>query len=800
MTAMLRQASTATMVGREPELAAMGQAFQNCLADRVRWVLVRGEAGLGKTRLVTEFTHNLSSDADGVAPVVAIGQCVDLGGIGSALVPVREIVRELLRRFGLTAVTEAAGRGRRVLASLLPELGEAADVDPDGLRDGVALLLEALSAMRPVVVVVEDAHWADPATVSFLRGLAWTCQQGRITIVLTYRPDEIGPQHPLEPLVTDLARSRQPTEIELDPLTLAEVAQQASRLLGADLDAPAVRRVFKRSGGVPFFVEELARWEGGRGLPDNVRNLVLSNYQRLSPSTRQVLRLIATGGTTVAHDVVAAAFEDDPTILDEAAREAIEAHLLLRDPQRYVFRHALLREAILEDSVPGERIRNHASLGAALSEHPSGRRAEIAHHWLEAHDLPKAFAATIAAIPEARAVGAVASAAALGEQAIQLWPDVPDAGDIADTDRVQLLAAIAQDWHLGGEQERGLGVLAIALGEIPPDDERIVDLLQAKYILQTETGHPAATKTLEDALALMPTPGSPAAHITHATVRADLAHRIWMSGGDLGRAVELLTGSADEALAAGGSNAAARSMTYLGNVCSTRGDIPAAEQAFARARELDRSQGTVQRLAAFEGRARMDWGEYREAVRLAEEALASSAEDGTRQYWAENLVQVAAEAHLGLGEPEFADRALADLPERPITDSDVENTAAVRYRILSWRDDLVESETQARVVIEGLSPISQIHYQDRPLVAACSAEVALAWGDVAAAWGAVEQALGVRPPSPEFDPRLASLGAAALAGLRRARRATEPDPEPDLRRMLGAASLWPIADDWRCAR
>lgn len=170
-------------------------------------------------------------------------------------------------------------------------------------------------------------------------------------------------------------------------------------------------------------------------MTDTVRNPVLSRYFRLNPVTREVLPLIATGGVAVPHRVAAHAFQGDPAVLDGAAREAVQVHILVRDPGDYVFRHALLREAILEDCVPGERARNHAQFAAALSERPEGQWAEIAQHWMAAHDTTQAFAATIKAIPEARAVGALGTAAALGEQALDLWPQVPDAAQIAGVGR-----------------------------------------------------------------------------------------------------------------------------------------------------------------------------------------------------------------------------------------------------------------------------------------------------------------------------------------------------------------------------
>ena len=791
------------MVGRGLELAAITDAFHDCLAGRVRWVVVSGDAGLGKTRLITELTRNVSSGAEDVAAVVAVGQCVDLGDLGSALIPVREILRELLRRFGLTAVAEAAGRSGQVLASLLPELGDATDVDPAGLRDGVALLLETLSAMRPLVVVVEDAHWADPATITLLRGLAWTSQEGCITMVVTFRPEELDHAHPLDGLLADLARTRQPIRVELDPLTLAEVREQASGLLGTDPDPVGLRQMYERSGGVPFFVEELARWGGDPGLPETVRNPVLSHYQQLSPSTRRVLRLIATGGTSVAHDVVAAAFDGDAATLDEAAREAVEAQLLLRDPQRYIFRHALLREAILEESVPGERIRNHAELGNALSPQPDGRRAEIAHHWIAAHEPPKAFEATIGAIGEARALGAFANAATLGEQAIQLWSRVPEAIEIAGGGRIEMLHAIARDWHMATNRGRALETLAAATGEITrADSERLVDLLQLKSVLQTEQLDPEARVTLAEAEDLMPPPEDNAGHVRRAKVLSGLAMRAVMDC-DYKQARELASAAAEEALTADDPDDAGRALAMLGLACVLDGDVQSSETAFSRAWEVDPSPLGVQRLAWFEGDVRIMLGDAGGAAKLAQHRLASSKANGTSQYWGPPLCVNAAQANLNLGDVNGAAVMIAEGSRLLMSSNDPTNLMTsmnlltAEVRLSHWCDDLAQAGRCLATLGANLAASREADPADAPVVSKLSAQVALASGALDAAWAAIVPCLGERRLMPFGHLQLTVVAAEVLARLRRAGRAPDPDPVSELRRLLDAASVWPIAEDWR---
>ncbi|MET0725609.1 MAG: AAA family ATPase, partial [Leifsonia sp.] len=304
-------ASSPVMIGRTAELGLLRAAAAAAAAGSARTVVIGGEAGIGKSRLIDEF---LAESTDVFR--VLLGQCVDLGSVASPYAPIKGILRTLADDVGAERMLDVAGPGRAALAALLPELGPAvADVDTPAVRgqlhEVVAVLLEAFSRERPIIVAVEDLHWIDSASLSLLRFLVRALVTGRVLLVLSYRTEDVTRGHPVRAFLSEVERSRSVERLEVTRLTRAQVRRQVRAISGEAPTDAAVETFFARSDGIPFFVEELwgiDAFSAGARLPDTLRDLLLVRYERLSEPARGLLRLLSTGGVRLSHALLSAVF------------------------------------------------------------------------------------------------------------------------------------------------------------------------------------------------------------------------------------------------------------------------------------------------------------------------------------------------------------------------------------------------------------------------------------------------------------------------------------------------------------
>ncbi|MGW7167505.1 helix-turn-helix transcriptional regulator [Streptomyces sp. NPDC054884] len=428
-------------VGRSDELGILHDALSRAAAGEPQALLVGGEAGVGKTRLVEEF----AATAGRAGAVVAVGGCVEIGADGLPFAPFSTALRALRRALPDEFAAAAAGQEDE-LARLLPECGESTvrRHDEEGLArlfELIARLLERLAVGRTVVLALEDLHWADASTRHLLSYLLRTLRTGRLVVLATYRADDIHRRHPLRPLLAELDRLRTVRRLELARFTRDEVGRQIAGILAREPDPAQVDAIFERSDGNAFFVEELAvaACEGCRaGLTDSLRDLLLVRVETLPDSAQNVARIVAEGGSTVEYrllDAVARLAEDD---LIEALRAAVNAHLLLPMPDGdgYRFRHSLVREAVSDDLLPGERSRLNRRYAEALQADPTlvpadERVMRLASYWYHAHDPAKALPAVLDASVEARSRRAYSEQLRLLERAMELWEAAPK--EVRDT-------------------------------------------------------------------------------------------------------------------------------------------------------------------------------------------------------------------------------------------------------------------------------------------------------------------------------------------------------------------------------
>ncbi|WP_375537885.1 AAA family ATPase [Streptomyces sp. Amel2xB2] len=429
-------------VGRRDETALLTGALERAGAGEPQALLLSGEAGVGKSRLLEEFLGT----ARAAGATTAVGGCLELGADGLPFAPFATALRGLHRALGEAEMTAAVAGREAELARLLPDLApppgspgaaraEAYD-EEDGrarLFELTAQLLERLATGRTVVLALEDLHWADRSTRELLGYLYRSVHTSRLVLLATYRSDDIHRRHPLRPFLAGLDRLRTVRRVELPRLSRVEVHAQIAGIQGVtEPDPEQARVIFERTDGNPFFVEELTANCATCGISDTLRDLLLVRVEALPEQVQQVLRIAAQGGSAVEHALLAAVCELPQADLLDALRVAVGANVLLPtdDGDGYRFRHALLREAVSEDLLPGEAAGINRRYAQSLEADPSLVRSEqcttrLAHYWYHGRDAAKALPAVLAAAVEARRRHAFAEQHQLLERAVELWHEVP---------------------------------------------------------------------------------------------------------------------------------------------------------------------------------------------------------------------------------------------------------------------------------------------------------------------------------------------------------------------------------------
>ncbi|MGW0664330.1 helix-turn-helix transcriptional regulator [Streptodolium elevatio] len=811
-------------VGRTTELDALDEALRTADSGTPAVVLVAGEAGVGKTRLLEEFlTRATASGA-----VTAVGGCIELGAEALPFAPVAAALRMLDTALDGSLARAAAGResdfarlapgllrqtgpgtaaapasvpaptlepappaplippgagpsaaatghgttghgttghgttghgttGHGPAAALVPRVPGSTPgmppADPDGgaadrvrLYDLTLHLLDTLGADRTLVIAVEDLHWADSATRELLAYWVRMMRRARVLLVATYRADAVDRRHPLRPVLAELDRVRAVRRLDLARLTRDQVAAQLRGILG---DAPAhetVEQIFARSEGNAFFVEELAdSVRDGRltRLSDSLRDLLLIRIEQLPEPAQQVVRLTAVGGPTVPHrllaEVAAAHARLDADALDTALRAAVGAYVLApaRDGDGYTFRHALVREAALDDLLPGERMRSHAAFARALEEHPGLVPADeaiggIAVHWWAAENPARALPALLTAARHAGERYAFGEQLRLLDGAQHMWERLPDPEAHTGAALVDILedAATAARYH--NAPDRGLALLRQAIGLVDADEDprRAARLWLARGMLLRNTARASGLPELRKAEALLaqlpPT-------VDHASVSIQIA-RAQMLDDQAPEAVRAAREALEVVRALGDAAAEADVSKTLAWFLLSVGDVEEAEkmgrEAAAIAERVGRPDTLVHVLAnhasLLEG-----LGRHEESVATARRALALAQETGQRHmmvFTSGNL----AESLLSLGEWDAATQVAADafaLSPGPRASAHLERVLA---ELAGYRGD---HEAAVRHRTRGHTTATETYLEPQGVIPHRALEIAAARdaGDLAAA-------------------------------------------------------------------
>jgi ATP/maltotriose-dependent transcriptional regulator MalT len=569
--------TSARFVGRAAELAELQAALHEAAESRPSLALVGGESGVGKSRLAEELSrHARESGAR-----VLSGDCVELGEDELPYAPLLTALRPLVRD-GDPALESLAPSLRAALDAILPGLGagsSGAEAPQSGVFEALLALLDTLSESAPVILIIEDLHWADSSTRSFISFLARTICTERVLIVGTYRSDELHRRHPLRPLLAELASDPYARLLELPRFTPEELAEQLEGILAGPPEPELVERVYSRSEGNALYAEEiLAAGLDGRGaLPQTLRDALMLRVERLSAPAQELIRWLACQ-PAADHTLVAAVTGLDTPDLRDALREAVASHIVVTvGEESYGFRHALLREVVYDDLLPGERTEMHGALAQALEERVEAGEcgahitAQAAHHWFSSGDQPHALAAAVRAALAAERVNAFGEAQALFERALALWEPVPDPESIAGIDQVELLrrAALASDQ--AGDPARQEALLRRALALVGEDvDPRAAALLleRMSQSLWSQHRQDEAIEELKRGLDLLP-PDEPSRE--RATLLSQLAKKRMVQA----RFAETRE-VAEEAIAvarmAGDREAEGRALNALGTAIGVQGD------------------------------------------------------------------------------------------------------------------------------------------------------------------------------------------------------------------------------------
>ena len=547
---MARRVSSPVFVGRREELERLEAALVQVSAEGSRTVLLGGDAGIGKTRLLAEFTVRARAQS----AHVLVGGCLQLGSSALPFAPFSEAFRTLIHGLGPEEAERVIGPARADLARLLPELAtetpasSAANEDAETARarlfERILGVFERLSADDPVVLALEDLHWADPSSLDLLRFIVRNAQELRLLLLGTFRTDELHRRHPLRPFLAELGRLERVERIDLAPFDRDELLAQLTAIRGEVPQGSLVETLLERSEGNPFYAEELLTALGPAGglggLPDSLREAMLVRLSGLSGPAAEVVGAAAVIGQRFAEATLAAVLQRPEAIVTDALREATAMNVLapspLEDGDGYVFRHALLREVAYDDLLPSQRTRLHLRAAEVMAESPDRLRrpaewaAARAYHLYAGRDLERALPAAIEAGLAAEAALAFAEALVQFERALELWPRAEAAGGSLPLDRIILLEHAAEAAMNSGAPTRGVALLREAIGKVDPisDARRAGDLHHRLGSGLVEAGNaPAGFEAWEAALRLIP---SEPPSLERASVLADHGRFLAVAG------------------------------------------------------------------------------------------------------------------------------------------------------------------------------------------------------------------------------------------------------------------------------
>lgn len=646
------QTSAGGLFGRDRELDEADDVLAQVAAGMPQVLLVGGDAGIGKTTLVA----HIGDRARDRGFTVLTGHCLDLD-TGVSLQPVREALRSAV-------VGRPADTWPTVTHRMASFLQDGVPHREGSVIEDLGLVVGELADESPLLLVLEDMHWADGSTRDFAVSVSRTMQRA-VCLVLTFRTDDLTRRHPFRQSLVEIGRSVGARRLDLPPLGREGIAGIVESCKGGP-DSALVGALLARSEGNPLYAEELLQ-VGADRLPGPLNDLLLARVDALSGSTRDLLRLASVNGSRLDHELLREVTAHDDDSLDACLREAIDANVLRAVGEHLEFRHPLLREAVYDDLLPGERTRIHGVLAAAVQERLGETPGLVelgllAHHWYAAHDLPAAYAASVQAGLTARAYGGPEAIAHL-DRALGLFEQVPHP-DSPDPAKADLMRLLAECWDEQNDPDRALALMLEAMELVDDDADPLlasrVYSSYARLCFELE-GQPGHREAVERAIACAE--GPPSEELATALMMMAMTH--WR----LGRLNDALT-YADRAIEAAAAvpapvtESGARQVRGWVNYGLGRCDAAMADYEAARRCAVRGDGGAEALWAELHGVAAMiDGLDAGRGMTLAVELRAHARRLGVSEVAEETELDIA-HGLMHLGRLDEADVLLSELVER----------------------------------------------------------------------------------------------------------------------------------------
>ncbi|WP_222851433.1 helix-turn-helix transcriptional regulator [Phytoactinopolyspora mesophila] len=685
---MPRLGSNFPLVARSKEVEQLRTALERARSGTAGAVLVSGEAGVGKSRLLAE----MADVARSAGAQVLVGRCVDINEASFPYLPFTDIAEQIralspeiiTRRPQLATLAGVVPREPARPITETPTGNGTAHPDLDSghahvqrfdqlqLFDAVLGALNDLTQHGVVVLQIEDLHWSDPSTRDLLSFLFSRLGDQRLLIVASYRSDDLHRRHPFRPLLAELVRLPVVERLDLEPFRPADAEEFVRTLAKDSISEELITSVAARSEGNAFFAEELleASSFGADGIPSVLADVLLARVEKLSPVAQRVVRAASvTGQWHVRHPTLDAVVELGAAELDTALREAIQHNILVPGMKdAYTFRHALLREAIYADLLPGERVRLHAAYAELLAGRDDpGMAAAIAYHSRHANDLPTALSASVRAVKEAWKKGAIGFALQHTERALELWDAVDDPESHAGTGELELTRKAAHAASSAGLPERALAFMrnAVPLADAREDPVLSADVRrQLAQALLANGNWTEAERVISEAWELIK--DSPASS-ERAWVLA-LSARLTTSNS---QRRSLAEAAAADARASGAASVEADTLISLSYCENRAGNSEEAASLLERAKQRAIEAGAldVELRARFNLIfGRFDQGQLEQAAQIADEAAQRAADVGlTWSAYGLNIRWLRSMTHYARGDWDAAADAAAP-PGEPVSD------------------------------------------------------------------------------------------------------------------------------------
>ena len=767
----------APLIGRDAELARLGHALEEAAAGHGRLVLVGGEEGIGKTRLLEAF----ATEAAGRGALVLSGGCPAVAGPELAFAALVEALRPLRRRLTPGELESALGPDRSMLGRFLPALDPGTTVSHDAgmaqeggqteLFESLLGLLERLADLRScVVLIVEDLQWADPSTRHLMAYLARNLADVGALAVATYRTDGLVPSDPVRVLISELVHSQQIEQIELRRLGTEQTRALLTAFLGTEPERGWVAAIASRSGGIPLYVRELGM-SGSRGarpvVPATLRELIMARFSAQSAAVQRMLRTAAVAGQRIEPWILADS-QDLATDLDwaESVRTAVREHLLVpiegEDGQAFEFHHPLIRELIHDDMLEPERAGIHATLAGAYARAGDAapgtgaiRQARLAHHWSAAGDHGRALPALIRAGLAAEATFAFAEAYRAFGQALEIWDLAQSASGSEEPlmDKLSVTRHAADAADLSGVSDRAIELARIIVDQVDAERSPLAAGLALERLGRylTDAGDTrAALATFERAAGVVLS-GPPSAEqvrilgslaralvdVSRYTRACEIARNALERGEQVGADTEIRRIRRTLGLALAFSGHVDQGLTEL---LAARPSATTGTEAAPDGPRVSRIGDTVRGLADLAAVLERS-GRSGDAAAVAAEGTGLARQLGVEATWGQILAVQAAVGRYRLGEWDEAERATRALLEAGLRGGAAARLHVLRARLETARGffDDAALQLQAAALLMPGRPEPQLIGES----AAAHAEYAIWRGRATEARQAIDAALSV---------------------------------------------------------